>query len=157
MENKELLTIKEFAKIAGITVQSVYQRLDTSLKDYLQIVKGQKYLKIQALKDIYNIDYCKDDKQINKQSDNDLIQDFKRIFKYQKDLIDLKNEQIADLKKQIEELKSDKLYLQNELSKSNDRFAEQQQIIKLITLPKQIETVEHDQEDKKGFFKFFKS
>lgn len=157
MENKELLTIKEFAKIAGITVQSVYQRLDTSLKDYLQIVKGQKYLKVQALKDIYNIDYCKDDKQINKQSDNDLIQDFKRIFKHQKDLIDLKNEQIADLKKQIEELKSDKLYLQSELSKSNDRFAEQQQIIKLMTLPKQIETVDNEQEDKKGFFKFFKS
>lgn len=60
MENKELLTIKEFAKIAGITVQSVYQRLDTSLKDYLEIVKGQKYLKVQALKDIYNIDYWTD-------------------------------------------------------------------------------------------------
>lgn len=66
MGNRDILSIKEFAKIAQVTSQSIYQRLDTSLQDYLVNIKGHKYLKVQALKEIYNIDY-KDSKQDSKQ------------------------------------------------------------------------------------------
>lgn len=175
MENKDILSIKEFAKIAQVTSQSIYQRLDTSLQDYLVNIKGHKYLRVQALKEIYNIDY-KDSKQdskqcvdTNKAEKKDNKEDIQALkIDYLVQMLKDKQEEIHKIKMYydkllaekdnlINSLQNDKDYLQSELSKSNDRFAEQQQIIKLMTLPKQIETVEHEQEDKKGFFKFFKS
>lgn len=71
MENKEYLTIKEFSRIAEVTPQSVYQRLDTTLKPYLNIVKGKKYLNIKALKELYNIDIKQDSKQFNQEDKQD--------------------------------------------------------------------------------------
>ena len=177
MENKDILSIKEFAKIAQVTSQSIYQRLDTSLQDYLVNIKGHKYLKVQALKEIYNIDY-KDSKQdskqcadTNKEENKDKKEDIQALkIDYLVQMLKDKQEEIHKIKMYydkliaekdnlINSLQNDKIYLQNELSKSNDRFTEQQQIIKLMTLPKQIETVAHEQseqESKKGFFKFFK-
>lgn len=71
MENKEYLTIKEFSRIAEVTPQSVYQRLDTTLKPYLNIVKGKKYLNIKALKELYNIDIKQDSQQFNQETKQD--------------------------------------------------------------------------------------
>lgn len=56
INNNDLLTIKEFAELAGVSVQSVYKRLNNSLNPYIQQVESQKMLKLQALKDIYNIE-----------------------------------------------------------------------------------------------------
>ena len=49
MEQKEFLTIKEFAEVAGVSSQSVYKRLNSTLKPYLSIKNGKKYLNIKAL------------------------------------------------------------------------------------------------------------
>ena len=47
--NKELYTVAEFAKIAGVSKQAVYSRLDKGLKQFVQKVDGQKMLKKEAL------------------------------------------------------------------------------------------------------------
>lgn len=52
------LSIKDFANAAGVSVQSVYKRLnqvDNSLNQYLNQIDGKKMLNIQALQDIYGI------------------------------------------------------------------------------------------------------
>lgn len=59
MENKEenrLLTVKEFAEIAGVSVQSVYKRLNNQLSTFVKLVENKKMLEYKALKDIYGID-----------------------------------------------------------------------------------------------------
>lgn len=48
--NKELYTVAEFAKIAGVSKQAVYSRLDKGLKQFVQEVDGQKMLKKEALR-----------------------------------------------------------------------------------------------------------
>ena len=45
MDQKEYLTIKEFADAAGVSKQAVYQRLTGTLKPYVSIKDGVKYLK----------------------------------------------------------------------------------------------------------------
>ena len=53
------VSIKEFSRLANVSVQSIYKRLsspDNRLNDYFKQVEGQKMLDIQALKDIYNME-----------------------------------------------------------------------------------------------------
>lgn len=56
MEQDELLTIQEFAKKAGVSVQAVYKRLNNSLNPYIQLVEGRKMLKSSALFEVYGIE-----------------------------------------------------------------------------------------------------
>lgn len=55
MKNDEYITVKEFANRAGVSVQSVYQRLNTTLKDYSRIENGLKTININALEELYSI------------------------------------------------------------------------------------------------------
>lgn len=48
MEN-ELLTVLEYAEIKNVSVQSVYKRLKTGLKEYCVEIDGKKYIKRSAL------------------------------------------------------------------------------------------------------------
>ena len=52
-KKNEWLSIKDFAKIANVSKQSVYKRLSTSLNPYLKVENGIKYLNIKALSGIY--------------------------------------------------------------------------------------------------------
>ena len=47
--DKEYLTIKEYAEIKGVSVQSVYKRLNGTLKPFLSTVEGRKVLSRKAL------------------------------------------------------------------------------------------------------------
>lgn len=53
------LTIKDFAQAAGVSVQSIYKRLnqvENPLNQYLNLIDGKKMLDIKALKDLYGIE-----------------------------------------------------------------------------------------------------
>lgn len=66
MDHQEYLTIKEFAELAGVSTQSVYKRLATSLQPYVKEVANQRMLNMQALQDIYGIEVgngCKPKRQ----------------------------------------------------------------------------------------------
>lgn len=56
MAGKELLTVKEFAKLAGVSVQSVYKGLNNRLNPWVESVDNQKMLKHQALHEVYGIE-----------------------------------------------------------------------------------------------------
>lgn len=55
----EYISIKEFAERAGVSVQSIYKRLNglnNPLNQYVKLVDNQKMLNISALKEIYDIE-----------------------------------------------------------------------------------------------------
>lgn len=52
----ELLTVQEFAEIAGVSVQSIYKRLNNSLNPYFQLVEWRKMLKRSALFEVYGVE-----------------------------------------------------------------------------------------------------
>ena len=82
--NKELYTVAEFAKIAGVSKQAVYSRLDKGLKQFVQKVDGQKMLKKEALQ-LY-------DKQKVEQSNSSNLS-----------TLDLLSKTIESLQRQLEE------------------------------------------------------
>lgn len=50
MENeKQYITVAEYAEIKGISKQAVYKQLNNKLKDYVEIVENKKCLKISVL------------------------------------------------------------------------------------------------------------
>lgn len=66
MDQNEYLTIKKFAELAGVSTQSVYKRLATSLQPYVKEVANQRMLNILALQDVYGIEVvngCKPKRQ----------------------------------------------------------------------------------------------
>ena len=52
MENeKQYITVAEYAEIKGISKQAVYKQLNNKLKDYVEIVENKKCLKISVLEE----------------------------------------------------------------------------------------------------------
>ena len=56
MDDKELLTIKEFAELSGRTTQAVYKQLNTKLSPFVKLVNNKKMLEKRALKEVFDID-----------------------------------------------------------------------------------------------------
>lgn len=55
----ELLTVQQFAALAGKSTQSIYKKLnkvDNPIQPYVVLVDGRKMLKRQALSEIYGIE-----------------------------------------------------------------------------------------------------
>ena len=48
--NEQYISVKDFAGRAGITTQSVYQRITKDLVEYCQTIDGKKVISIEALK-----------------------------------------------------------------------------------------------------------
>ena len=103
MNNSEYLSVKEIAEIVECSPQSIYQRLNTTLKDYVKVVKGKKCLKISVLRDIYNIDY-QESKQGSKQDIKEFKQDIKDNNELLQSVIETLQEELKEKNKQIETL-----------------------------------------------------
>lgn len=59
MSQDHYLSIKDFARAAGVSVQSIYKRLnqvENLLNQYLNLIDGKKMLNIKALKDLYGVE-----------------------------------------------------------------------------------------------------
>ena len=131
------VSIKKFAEYAGISQQAVYQRLDTTLKQYVKVVKGHKKLNIQALKDIYGVDVenVEQEEQQGFQQDN------------QANIISILQEQLVQKDKEINRL-YDLLDQQQKL-----HALDKQRLIELEA-PTENPPVESQQTNaKKGFWK----
>lgn len=55
MSSNDLLTVKEFANIAGVSVQSIYKGLNNRLNPWVELVDNQKMLNPLALEEFYGI------------------------------------------------------------------------------------------------------
>ena len=101
MDQKEYLTIKEFADIAGVSKQAVYQRLTGALKPYVSVKDGVKYLNIRALELYKGDDAVKKLKKNNQEESNSVQVD--SMVELLKRELDQKNKQIDELHKLLEQ------------------------------------------------------
>ena len=90
--NNELLTVAEFSKRAGVSKQAIYSRLDKGLKQFVQVVDGQKMLNIKALEQ-YSSQGVEQEKQSTCSS----------VEQEQNSALDLLKTTIDMLQKQLEE------------------------------------------------------
>lgn len=91
-DKKEYISITELAEFVGVSKQSIYQRLNTSLKPYLKVIKGIKYIEKSAINDVYGKEFLQDVEQDIKQeysttSDRDTL-----IEELQKQILFLQNQ-----------------------------------------------------------------
>lgn len=136
MDRKEYLSIKEFAEIVGVSTQSVYKRLATSLQPYVKEVANQRMLNIRALQDVYGIEVgnsCKPKKQevVNGCQPNnseekayheerireltDRVHELEIRLSEKESLIKEKDAHILDLQAQVEHLKKEVELLHEDL------------------------------------------
>lgn len=106
-ENRQYLTVKQFAKAAGVSDKAIYKQLSTRLKKYTTTVDGKKLLDISALSEVYGKDGLKPDIQPSREEFNHFNQDSTQDF----------NHLLAEKQARIDELQ----VLINELRVSLDR------------------------------------
>lgn len=54
MNEKEYISVAEFARRGGVTPQAIYPRLDKDLKSFVKVINGRKSLNIKAL-ELFNV------------------------------------------------------------------------------------------------------
>lgn len=101
MDQNEYLSIKEFADAVGVSKQAVYQRLRGTLKPYVSIKDGVKYLNIRALELYEGDDAVKKLKKNNQEESNNVQVD--SMVELLKRELDQKNKQIDELHKLLEQ------------------------------------------------------
>lgn len=150
--NDELLTVAEFAKRAGVSKQAIYSRLDKGLKQFVQVVDGQKMLNIKALQQ-YNSKEVEQEIQSTFSSVEQEIQENQSSIEQPCTTLDLLNKTIETLQKQLDE-KDKQIQMLTEALKTEQLHASQAQALHAGTIQQAIdENLNERQEPKKiGFF-----
>lgn len=123
MDQNEYLSIKEFADAAGVSKQAVYQRLTGTLKPYVSIKDGVKYLNIRALELYKGDDAVKKLKKNNQEESNSVQVD--SMVELLKRELDQKNKQIDELHKLLEQSQVNLSQMQYRLQLIEDQRNEQ--------------------------------
>jgi predicted DNA-binding protein YlxM (UPF0122 family) len=140
---KKLLSVSEFAKLTGISRQSVYKKIkdpDNQLSTCVNQVDNQIFIDIEAFKRISD---NQNDNQTDNQTDNK---------------VDSKNELIEILKKELEE-KNKQLLEKDKQIETLQRLLDQEQQLHLIDKNNKLEisdtdtiSVDSDQNETVGFW-----
>lgn len=172
--DKKYLTIKEYADIRGVSVSSVYKRLNTTLKKYFVEVEGQKRLKIEVLE-------AEGLKPSNGEVEEVFNPNFQPSSTIAEKQLEIKDKQIEQLNEQIERLQEDNrkkdefiqeqsrkltelleqsniLLQNNQLLLANNKTTEEDitastvEEENIIAVPDEAEPIEPEQPQKKSWF-----
>ena len=136
--NDEYISIKEFAELAGISVQAVYKRLNNQLNPYVQLVENRKMLKKSALYEVYGIEVEQpiQPKHSTKHSTNSTKVETVKLLQKTVDLLEnelkIKNQQIETLQKENSELSRQLLELSGKVGNSLQTITQTQLADKMI-------------------------
>lgn len=112
MNEDQYLSVKDFAQAAGVSVQSIYKRLnqvENPLNQYLNLIDGKKMLNIKALKDLYGIEIEQPVEQpLNRNSQPDSTSDtaikaLSQQLEVLQDQLKSKDQQIKELNQRLKE------------------------------------------------------
>lgn len=158
MRENEYISIKEFAKRAGVSVQSIYKRLNglnNPLNQYIKLVENQKMLNISALEEIYGIEVVQPIQPNHSTYSTSHLSNEKdkKIETKSKTSSRTKSETVSDLVSVLEK----ELSAKNEQIAHLQKLLDQEQQLRMISEQKllQIEedkTVEEGQKKKKWQF-----
>ena len=112
MMNKKYLAVSEFAKLAGVSKQAIYQRLNTSLKDFVKVEQGKKVIDSAALS-LFSPDYTYQEDETPAQTDSTIEQELVQLLKAQ---LEAKDSQIAELQTALLEEQANNKQLLSQLS-----------------------------------------
>lgn len=138
----EYLSVKDFAAAAGVSVQSVYQRLNKSLKPYLKVENGVKTIDSKALKDLYG---------------KDLEQGFKGDFKEVEQGFKGSEQKESDTSEQVIELLRDELRKKDDQISKLMQLLDQEQKLRAVDQQKYLEIkTELEERQNRKWWKFWK-
>ena len=136
--NNELLTIKQYAQIVGVSTQAVYKQLTTKLSKFVVVVDNKKFLDKAVLTEI-----CQPtDNQVVNNVDNHCNQVDNPIFEK---TISLLEKQLEEKDKQINTLLEQVKTLQELLNQAQQ----------LQAMDKKVYLLEKENKKKKGFLWLF--
>lgn len=105
--NAEHITVAEYAKIKGVSVQSVYKQLNNRLKPYLIMVENKKCLKSTVLEELKNDNSTKVEQPFNNFStevlNQSLIETLQKNIEILQNQLEVKDEQIKQLNERLEQ------------------------------------------------------
>ena len=103
----EYITVSEYAKIKGVSVQSVYKQLNNRLKPYLIMVENKKCLKSTVLEELKNDNSTKVEQPFNNFStevlNQSLIETLQKNIEILQNQLEVKDEQIKQLNERLEQ------------------------------------------------------
>lgn len=108
MNDKDYLTIKDFADAANVTRQSVYRRMSDILNPYVITVNNRRVLKVEAL-DVYKL-YLNEHGINSDNNDITVLSHENNMLQHENDVLQQQN---AELKEQINTLSHDNDTLQH--------------------------------------------
>jgi hypothetical protein len=154
---KDLLTIAEFAAAADVSKQAIYSQLETRLKQFVQVVDGVKMLKYEALEKFYlnQVDTT------NKSSFNQ-VEQVKNDNSISEKLIDLLSQQLEIKDKQIEELNKRLAEMSGTIQQQQQLLDQQQKLtmiekkVAAAAEPDEAEQEEPQQQNRRTIFNLFK-
>ena len=135
MENKELLTVSEFAEIIGISKQAVYKQLNNKLKPFVQRVENKTFINRKGL-EVFQSTKLNNHSTNFQPTDNQVEQPRETEF----------------LIKQIEEQNKTIEFQRAEIERLS-KLLENQQVLLLNEQQKTTLLLSEETETKKGFFK----
>lgn len=103
----DLITVAEYAKAKGVSVQSVYKQLNNRLKPYLKEVDGKKYLLSTVLTEIQPNNSTAVKQPFNNHSTEVLNQSLIEMLQKNNEVLqrqlEIKDEQIKQLNERLEQ------------------------------------------------------
>ena len=140
----KFISVKEFAKLAGVSSQSVYKKLNNKLQTYSTVVDNKKVIDTTALWEVYGIEeFNPNSTKFATNSTNDST----KVERVESD--SLNQELIQMLKKQLDEKDKQISELQTLLSQEQQlRLVEHQQLLEYKAKEKD--------EQPKGFWSMFR-
>ena len=127
MDNKQYITVSEFAERANISKQRVYQLLNKRLKEFVKVVDSKKMLDITALESFKSQEGC-----------SNIQEGCSSIEQEQNSTLDLLKTTIDMLQKQLEE-KDKTIHELTEALKTEQVHASQAQALHAGTIKQSIE------------------
>ena len=152
----EYLSIKDFAKRAGVSQQSLYKRLNklnNQLNNYIKLIDNQKMIDIRALQEVYGVEVEQPIQPFIQPVEQPIQPNFDSILSQNQQMIDMLKEQLEAKDKQIENLQK-LLDQEQQLNAMN-----QQKILALETKleePNETDPKESDEIPKGFWAKIFK-
>ena len=162
----EYVSVRQFAEMAGVSAQRIYQRLDTNLKPFVKTLQGKKMLSVEGLQLFLKEDPAHDKPDVDKlieeacqgltsklesvQAANEVLKaensklssDIKELEKG----IETLREKLKDNKIIIQELRADKAKLNERLDKEQETVSDLSAALKAAQLlhgmDKQQKTIE---------------
>lgn len=153
----EYISVKEFAKRAGVSVQSLYKRLNglnSPLNQY--VVDNQKMLNISALEEVYGIEVeqpIQPNHSTPKQENETVIEILLKQSEVLKKELEMKNEQILSLQEENRKLSREILELSGKISDTLQNITKTQLADKLIEGKDMLEQEDFQKKKKWQFWK----